>query len=112
LLDIATNQVDSLRSQQVYSAIVAKNKGMYLKMGLTCEQIATAHASINEVELFVGRHGLHIDEDFTKKHLLPDDTVKVRNYPTTLHSPNEKDFELIFRHGYETAECVHRFYIC
>jgi len=112
LLDIATDQVGALRSQQVYSSIVAKNKGMYLKMGLTCEQIATAYANIHESELFVGRHGLHIDEEFTKKHLLSDDTVKVRNYPTTLNSPTAADFDLIFRHGYEIAECVHRFYVC
>ncbi|MCL2225741.1 MAG: patatin-like phospholipase family protein [Defluviitaleaceae bacterium] len=32
------------------------------------------------------------------------DNKFARNYPTTLNSPREKDFDLIFQNGYETAE--------
>lgn len=91
LLDIATNQVGELRSQQVFSSVVTTGRGMYLKMGLTCDQIAQVYS-------------IPIS---STPHLLPAEVAKVKNYPTTLNSPTEKDFDLIFRHGYENAKCVH-----
>jgi len=93
LLDISMNQVDVLRSRQVLSSIIRKGKGMYLKIGLTCAHIADIWG---------------IPQSKINGSLSEADAAKVRDYPTTLNSPTPQDFDLIFRHGYENAKCVHR----
>jgi len=93
LLDISMNQVDVLRSRQILSSIIRKGKGMYLKIGLTGAHIADI-LRIPQGKIDAGA-------------LSEADTAKVRNYPTTLNSPTPKNFDLIFRHGYENARCVH-----
>jgi len=94
LLDISMNQVDVLRSRQVLSSIIRKGKGMYLKIGLNCAHIADI-LSIPQGKIDTGS-------------LSETDAAKVRDYPTTLNSPTPQNFDLIFRHGYESARCVHR----
>lgn len=95
LLEISTNQVDVLRSQQVLSSIIANGRGLYFKIGYTAEHIAA-------------RLGLSQDvvREFAGGALTKTEATFVRDYPTTLHSPTAADFELIFRHGYENAKCV------
>ncbi|MCL1843261.1 MAG: patatin-like phospholipase family protein [Defluviitaleaceae bacterium] len=75
LLDIATGQVDALRTRDLFSSVIKKEKGLYLKIGNTPES-----------------------GDFSEK-----DAIFAMNYPTTLNSPSENDFNMIFRHGYENA---------
>ena len=65
LLDIATSQVESLRTQEFFTDVVNANKGMYIKIGHTAQE-----------------------------------------YPTTLRSPSPKNFEMIFRNGYDNAKRV------
>ena len=95
LLDISMNQVDVLRSRQILSTIIRKGMGMYLKIGLTESHIADI---------------LGITQRDLGKSLSKEDAAKVRDYPTTLNSPTPKNFDLIFRHGYENAKCVHEFW--
>ena len=98
LLDIATNQVDVLRSRQVISSIVKDGRGMYLKIGITAEQIAQ-------------RLGItSLMKSLSENSLSAKDAARVSSYPTTLNSPSPEDFQLIFRHGYENAKCVHGFW--
>ena len=99
LLDIATNQVDVLRTRQIIASVILKGKGLYLKIGYTAERIAEIlHIPQENVRALVG------------SHLSEEDAIKVRDYPTTLNSPCPSNFDLIFRHGYENAKCVHMFW--
>jgi len=96
LLDISQNQVDILRTRQVISSIISKGLGLYFKIGYTAEHIAKI-LGIPEREVLA----------IVGDHLSEDQARKVRNYPTTLNSPCAENFDLIFRHGYENAKCVH-----
>jgi len=95
LLEISQNQVDVLRTREVLSSIIMKGLGLYYKIGYTAGQFATL-LGIPEDKI---RH-------LTKKSLTEKETDFVSRYPTTLNSPKEKDFNLIFRHGHENAESV------
>ena len=99
LLDISTNQVDVLRTRQVLASVIHRGMGLYLKIGYTAERIAEI---------------LHIPQDTARalvgSQLSQKDAIRVRDYPTTLNSPSPADFDLIFRHGYENAKCVHLFW--
>jgi NTE family protein len=63
LLDIATSQIEKLRTRDFFSSVANKRKGVYLKIGI--------------------------------------------DYPTTLNSPSEKDFDLIINNGYDCAKLAH-----
>jgi NTE family protein len=98
LLDIAMSQVDSLRNREVMSSVILKDKGMYIKIGNCAEYIAK---------------GFNIPPEKTKpiieSCLSQKDAAAAMNYATTLNTPSPADFDLIFRHGYENAKCVHLF---
>jgi len=91
LLDITMNQVDVLRTRQVVSGVIGKGKGMYLKIGYTAEHIA---------------HILGLPQTAIIHGLSEEEANKVSHYPTTLNSPTPEDYDLIFRHGYESARCI------
>ena len=97
LLDISMNQVDVLRTHEVLSSVILQGMGMYFKIGYTCEHIAELlkipHDTIRNM----------IGDSLSRK-----DAIKVRDYPTTLNSPTPGNYDLIFRHGYENAKCVHK----
>jgi len=96
LLDISQNQVDILRTRQILSSIISKGLGLYFKIGYTAEHIAEI-LGIPQKEVL----------DIVGDHLSEEQARKARNYPTTLNSPCAENFDLIFRHGYENAKCVH-----
>jgi NTE family protein len=98
LLDIATSQVDSLRSRDVIASVISKGDGMYIKIGNSAGFIAQGFGVPQE-------KAAPIAEDC----LSAEDAAKVRDYATTLNTPSREHFELIFRHGYENAKCVHLF---
>jgi len=99
LLDISTNQVDVLRTRQILASVIRKGMGLYLKIGYTAECIAEIlNIPQQNARALIG------------SHLSREDAIKVRDYPTTLNSPSPENFELIFRHGYENAKCVHMFW--
>jgi NTE family protein len=100
LLDIAMDQVTSLRSRDVVGAVIKQNKGMYIKIGNSAAKI-TEDAKADEA---------------TKKRLIAEcmsqkDAEGVRDYSTTLWSPKEADYDRILRHGYENAKCCWECYI-
>ena len=97
MLDIAQHQVNVLRSRQAISYVISKGQGLYFKIGYTAENVAELLGiSTAKAQGIVG------------SHLSQADAAKVRDYPTTLNSPTPQDYDLIFRHGYENAKCVHR----
>jgi len=98
LLNIALTQVDDLRSRDIRSSIMSKDKGMYIKIGNSAANIAESFAI-----------PLEKSKSLTENFLSSKYTAKVRDYATTLNTPSPDNFELIFRHGYENAKCVHLF---
>jgi len=97
LLDIAQNQVNVLRSLQAISYIIGRGSGLYFKIGYTAEDIAKVLGiPPAKVQGIVG------------SQLSREDATRVRDYPTTLNSPTPQDYDLIFRHGYENAKCIHK----
>ena len=98
LLDIALDQVASLRSREIVSAVMKRNQGLFINIGNSAEKIAG---------------NSQVDPE-TKKQLVdscmsPEEALKVRQYATTLSSPSQADYERILRHGYENAKCS---YVC
>jgi NTE family protein len=98
LLDIAMSQVDSLRNREVMSSVMIKGKGMYIKIGNDAGYIAEGFGISPEKA-----------KPLTESCLSSEDAAKARDYATTLNTPSPNNFELIFRHGYENAKCVHMF---
>jgi len=96
LLDIAQNQVNVLRGRQAVSSMIENKNGLYFKIGYTVNDIAEV------LKIPVSK-----TYDIVGKSLSREDATRVRNYPTTLNSPTPADYDLIFRHGYENAKCVH-----
>jgi NTE family protein len=98
LLNIAMSQVDALRSRDIMSSVMSKGSGMYIKIGNCASYIA---------------EGFNISPEkakqLTEVCLSKEDAAKARDYATTLKTPSPDNFELIFRHGYENAKCVHLF---
>ena len=93
LLDISSYQVYALRSRELHANITEKRQGMHLK---------------------IGKHGSQIASDFGVEPIISDcltyeETAYARDYCTTLHTPCRHDFDLILRHGYETAKFTKQF---
>jgi NTE family protein len=98
LLDIAMDQVGSLRKREVMATVINNGGGVYLEIGDSAEQIArTAGIEPSEVQRLINNC------------LPPDRATFVADYKTTLESPTQENFELILRHGYETARCNFEF---
>jgi len=95
LLDISMQQVDSLRSRELLSSVLKNGNGMYFKIGYTPDHIAE----------YLGIHN-KIIRDIVGDSLTKEEAAKVRDYPTTLNSPTPRNYDLIFRHGYENAKGV------
>lgn len=98
LLNIATSQVDALRSRDVMTSVMLKGDGMYIRIGNTAAYIAEGFGIPSEKA-----------QPLIDSCLSPKDAAMVRDYATTLSTPSPDNFELIFRHGYENAKCVHLF---
>ena len=93
------DQVAGLRLRNFVDFIINKKSGMCLKIGNSAEKI-TARGIIDE----------KVKEKLLKECLGKEESEKLKNYPTTLFKPSEKDFDLIVRHGYENAKCVYYSY--
>jgi NTE family protein len=98
LMDIAMSQVDALRSRDFYASVFSKDKGIYLKIGNTAREIA------DNYKIPAEKAGTLISGC-----LESEDVARVRDYATTLNAPLQENFDLIFRHGYESAQCTHQF---
>jgi len=94
LLDIAMDQVGTLRTRTINSHIRQMHNGIHLRIGRSATEILE-HAPINFAE---------------KRRIIAESLPQhqahyVRNYKTTLRTPTPQDFDLIMRHGYEVARC-------
>ena len=96
LLDIAMFQVESLHSREVLAAVMSKGNGMYMKIGNSAEKIA------EDFRIPPMQSSLLV-----KSCLSEQEAAMARDYATTLNTPSQSDFDLIFRHGYENTKCVH-----
>ena len=99
LVDIDMDQVAGLRLRNFVDFIINKKSGMCVKIGNSAEKITT-RGVIDE----------KIKDELLKECLGKEESEKLKNYPTTLFKPSEKDFDLIVRHGYENAKCVYYSY--
>ncbi|MCL2083477.1 MAG: patatin-like phospholipase family protein [Oscillospiraceae bacterium] len=96
LLDISSSQVVALRTREINAAVISKGNGMYLKIGNSADEIARRLGIPPEKS-----------EYLVKTCISKEQAANVRDYATTLFTPSPKNFELILRHGYENAKCVH-----
>jgi len=94
MLDIALDQVASLRTRDVMASVVEKGDGVYVQIGRTAAEIAKASGAPTELA-----------EKLTRECMTEAQAQKARHYPTTLRTPSAGDFDLILRHGYENARC-------
>lgn len=99
ILDISTDQVAVLRSRVVMDFIKRTRKGMYIKIGNSAEEIALESKCPE-----------YIKKSLVKKCLSNEQADKAMNYKTTLRKPDRASFQLLLRHGFETADCTYRCY--
>ena len=96
MLDIAMSQVHFLRVRSYIDFINRNKNGLYLNIGNHASKIL---------------RNSKIDKAVKEKIINSCDTkencIKVKNYKTTLFSPKREDFDMILRHGYETAKCYY-----
>jgi NTE family protein len=96
------DQVNALRSRDVFSNVLKQNNGLYVNIGNSAQKIVD-DSKIELDELDVGKK-------LIESCMSAEDALKVRNYATTLDSPTREGFNLILRHGYENAKCVYTCY--
>ncbi|WP_028330557.1 patatin-like phospholipase family protein [Brachyspira alvinipulli] len=96
ILDISMSQVGILRERSYIDFIKRNKNGMYIKIGNHASKILK---------------NSKMDKDEKEKIIKSCDTkencIKIQNYKTTLFSPTKKYFDMILRHGYETAKCCY-----
>ena len=93
------DQVAALRSRNVMDFIKRTGKGMYVKIGNSAEKIALESNCSNE-----------LTAQLVNQCLSTEQAIQAMSYPTTLKKPNESDFQILLRHGYEVADCTYRCY--
>lgn len=99
LLDISMDQITALRSRMVMDFIKRTGQGMYLKIGSSAEKITSDSKCSDDLKKYLLKECLSIL-----------DTERAMNYKTTLQKPRKSDYQLLFRHGYEVADCTYRCY--
>lgn len=99
VLDIAMDQISSLRTQNVMNFIETTGQGMFVKIGNSAEYIAKNSKCTNEL------HSQLVNQCVSAEQVR-----RARDYPTELKKPSETDFQLLLRHGYEVADCTYRCY--
>jgi NTE family protein len=95
LLSIAMDQVRSLRVRMIFDHfLAAPGSGVYLMMGRSA-QTALREAGLSTAEIEAIATGCLPDEEVEQAAL----------FPTTLRRVKEKDFDRLYRHGWEAADC-------
>ena len=95
LLDIATDQVSTLRIRSIVGHITQQKNGMFFQIGSNASRILK-HSTLDQ------KYINQIISECLPEH----QNAFVRNYRTTLRSPTKANFRMILRHGYEIAKCV------
>ncbi len=90
--NISTIKQNEFRIQNLYEKVVAEGKGAYFNIGTSAEDISRkCHVD------------LYVSNEMISKSMSDEDASYVRDYPTTLETPEEEDLYKIERHGYEVA---------
>ena len=91
LLDIAMEQVGTLRVRTIMSHMRQHKSGLHLQIGDSTARILRNIEPAYREQI--------VEESLTEKQ-----ARYVKNYSTTLRRPSQADFEMILRHGYEVAK--------
>jgi len=75
--------------------VINKGKGAYLKTGTFVLDVLKKLPIPHKIIIKLGETSLSHER-----------VILAMNYPTTLIAPTSEEFELILRHGYETASCI------
>lgn len=98
LLDCAMDQVRAVRARTIHGFLKPDGHGqalgIYIRMGVSRKEIYKQFAPQKSCPSS-GPFGLK-DED----------AKKVSNFPTTLRRLSERDYDLLFAHGYESADAT------
>jgi len=95
LLGIALDQVAALRTRDIFASVMERGDGIYIQIGNTAEAIAQASGA-----------PLDISAPLIHQCMTEAEAQRAMRYPTTLRTPTEADFDLLLRHGYESALCT------
>ena len=96
LINIAMDQVRSLRARQLVEHFSSHpNSGAYLKAGRAARYILE-QAGIDEEEM-AAAVGTCLSEE---------DAGRALGHKTTLRRPSEEQFDRLYRHGWEVADCT------
>jgi NTE family protein len=96
LVGIAMDQVRGLRSRSIVRYFDSnKNSGVYLKMGNTAHKICSA-AKMNTQQI----------NSLCQGTLESPHVESAVEFPTTLRKLQNEEFMLIYRHGWEVANCT------
>ncbi len=97
---VMMDQIRSLRSRAILERIRTHgDKGVYLTIGRACPSIIAAAGKSHELA--------HLCETC----LSEEEADRAGNFPTVIRKLTDGEFELLFRHGFEVADCsLHAFY--
>ncbi len=96
LVNIATDQVRSLRARNLVNHFNEQpNSGVYLRIGNTARYILE-QADMHEEEI----------STLAKNCMLESDVNNAANLATTLRKLSEEEFDRVYRHGWEVANCT------
>lgn len=96
LINIATDQVRSLRARTIVNYFAEQpNTGVYLKIGNLSRHILEQASMPEEVISVLERRGLVEQEVHAAAYLA-----------TTLRQLTEEEFDRVYRHGWEVADCT------
>ncbi len=95
LLDITTDQTRSVRARMLFKEFKKNLSGLYIKIGLTVDEIFQDKDINFKKEKFVETYAFNLTNG-----------EKAKNYPTSLSKISEEDFELISEHGRSVIEAL------
>jgi len=96
IADIMSDQARALRVRSFVSFLQNNpQRGAYFQIGTSARE---------KLETYKQHNPLLISELLTEDWLTSSDAARAANYSTNLSRMNERDFDLLERHGYETAK--------
>ena len=97
---VMMDQIRSLRARAVLERMTNHgDKGVYLTIGNACQAVIGAAGKSHELA--------HLCQTC----LAEEETERAQNFPTVIRRLTDAEFELLFRHGFEVADCtLHAYY--
>jgi NTE family protein len=104
LISIAKYQIEALRGRATIHNYISHNLGgQYFNMGNSCQKIL--RAALGQPGGVAG----YQEDDIPvlcNRYLTPEAAEQAANMPTEIANLSEEEFRLLFRHGYEVADCT------